>query len=53
MPKPYKFKRKEIDNITTQKIKIKRQLDEAHVLMHMGIFCNQEKMQPHSIFSPF
>jgi len=33
--------------------KKKGQLDKAHVHMHMGIFCNQEKMQPHSIFSPF
>ena len=53
MPKPYKIKRKKNRQYYRPKKKKKRQLDEAHVHMHTGIFCNQEKMQPHSIFSPF
>ena len=33
--------------------KKKRQLDKAHVHVHIGIFVNKEKMHPHSVFSPF
>ena len=48
-----KKKKKKGNVIVPKKKKKRRQLDEAHVHMHMDIFFNQEKMHPHSIFSPF
>ena len=52
---PQKIKRKKKGQRTAQKRgkKKKRQLEEAHVHMHMGIFVNQEKIHPYSVFSPF
>ena len=36
-----------------KKNKIKATYEEAHVHMHMSIFVNQQKIYPHSVFSPF
>ena len=43
MPKPYKFKRKEIDNITTQKIKKKKATRRSPCAHAQGHFLQSRK----------